>query len=68
MIDRYYVGSTQDIDLRIERHNSGTTRSTKAGVPWCQFASVPPALDSGLQTKLSHKVIFFFHNIPQLHC
>jgi len=34
-IDRYYIGSTDDIDLRIVRHNSGTTRSTKAGVPWC---------------------------------
>ncbi len=32
--DRYYVGSTHNITLRVERHNSGTTKSTKSGIPW----------------------------------
>ena len=31
--DRYYVGSTENIDARIIRHNSGTNKSTKAGSP-----------------------------------
>lgn len=32
--DRYYVGHCEDINLRLERHNLGFTRSTKSGVPW----------------------------------
>ncbi|MGK9476698.1 GIY-YIG nuclease family protein [Melioribacter sp. OK-6-Me] len=32
--DRYYVGHTQDLTLRLERHNSGNSRSTKHGIPW----------------------------------
>lgn len=32
--DRYYVGSTGDIDARILMHNSGRNKSTKYGVPW----------------------------------
>ena len=33
-IDRYYIGSTQNIHKRIERHNAGATKSTKGGRPW----------------------------------
>jgi putative endonuclease len=32
--DRYYVGHTQNLSLRLERHNSGNSRSTKHGIPW----------------------------------
>ncbi|WP_041627608.1 GIY-YIG nuclease family protein [Owenweeksia hongkongensis] len=31
---RYYVDSTQDIETRLEQHNSGRNKSTKGGVPW----------------------------------
>ena len=34
LTDKYYVGYTQDLKLRLERHNSGWSRSTKSGVPW----------------------------------
>jgi len=30
----YYIGSTQDIDERIERHNQGRSKYTKAKRPW----------------------------------
>ncbi|MDZ7695654.1 MAG: GIY-YIG nuclease family protein [Deltaproteobacteria bacterium] len=30
----YYVGSTQDLDSRLERHNQGRSRYTKAKGPW----------------------------------
>jgi putative endonuclease len=30
----YYVGSTQDVEERLERHNQGRSRYTKAKVPW----------------------------------
>ncbi len=29
-----YVGSCQDIGERLRRHNSGTSKSTKHGIPW----------------------------------
>ena len=32
--ERYYVGITDNIEVRIKRHNSGKTKSTKAYVPW----------------------------------
>jgi putative endonuclease len=33
-LDRYYVGSSGDIQDRLSRHNGGRSKSTKAGVPW----------------------------------
>ena len=32
--NKYYVGSCEDIDLRLLRHNSGRNVSTKSGIPW----------------------------------
>jgi putative endonuclease len=32
--DRYYIGSCEDLTLRLERHNSGGSISTKAYIPW----------------------------------
>ena len=32
--DRYYVGSTSEIEQRLIRHNAGATPSTKTGRPW----------------------------------
>ncbi|OIO18684.1 MAG: endonuclease [Candidatus Magasanikbacteria bacterium CG_4_9_14_0_2_um_filter_41_10] len=32
--NRYYVGHTQDIQNRLDRHNKKRVRSTKSGVPW----------------------------------
>ena len=34
IIDKYYIGHTSDIAKRIQRHNKGYTRSTKAFRPW----------------------------------
>ena len=33
-LDRYYTGSTQSVAQRIDRHNAGATKYTKAGRPW----------------------------------
>jgi len=30
----YYVGSTANLEDRLERHNQGRSKYTKAGVPW----------------------------------
>jgi len=32
--DRFYVGSCADLTKRLEHHNLGHSRSTKAYVPW----------------------------------
>ena len=33
--DRYYVGTTGvGVEIRVDRHNQGWTRSTKSGIPW----------------------------------
>jgi putative endonuclease len=32
--DRYYVGSTEDIEARLKRHNSKMVPSTKKYGPW----------------------------------
>jgi len=31
---RYYVGSTANIAARLQRHNQGRSKYTKAGIPW----------------------------------
>ena len=32
--ERYYIGSCEDINKRLQRHNAGLVRSTKFGTPW----------------------------------
>ncbi|MFQ5822136.1 MAG: GIY-YIG nuclease family protein [Candidatus Heimdallarchaeota archaeon] len=32
--DRYYVGQTDNLEKRLERHNSGMVSSTKSFVTW----------------------------------
>jgi putative endonuclease len=32
--DKYYIGQTSDIERRLVYHNSGYSKSTKAGKPW----------------------------------
>ncbi len=31
---KYYTGSTENINERVKRHNSGKNKSTKIGIPW----------------------------------
>ncbi|MHB1686583.1 MAG: GIY-YIG nuclease family protein [Ignavibacteriaceae bacterium] len=33
-VNKYYIGSTNNILRRLDEHNSRQTSSTKAGVPW----------------------------------
>jgi putative endonuclease len=32
--DKYYVGSCNDLEIRVLQHNEGRNISTKHGVPW----------------------------------
>ena len=31
---KYYVGQSQDLDHRLDHHNSGYNKTTKSGMPW----------------------------------
>lgn len=31
---KYYIGSTENLDARIKRHNEGRNKSTKSDRPW----------------------------------
>jgi putative endonuclease len=33
-LQKYYVGSTNNLIKRLERHNLGHTTFTKTGIPW----------------------------------
>jgi putative endonuclease len=33
-INKYYIGSTTDIERRITDHNRGKEKFTKTGIPW----------------------------------
>jgi len=30
----YYIGYSVDLDLRLQRHNEGWTKSTESKIPW----------------------------------
>ena len=32
--NKYYIGSTENIEERIKRHNEGRSKYTKSGIPW----------------------------------
>ena len=32
--NKYYVGQTSNIEIRLSQHNKGKNKSTKYGVPW----------------------------------
>lgn len=33
-LDRYYTGSTNNVEKRLKEHNRGKSRFTKKGIPW----------------------------------
>ncbi|MFA6980529.1 MAG: GIY-YIG nuclease family protein [Ignavibacteriaceae bacterium] len=33
-LNKYYVGSTSDVEWRLERHNAGWGKYSKTGIPW----------------------------------
>lgn len=33
-LNRHYIGHTNDLNVRLQRHNEGLVRSTKAYAPW----------------------------------
>ena len=33
-LKRFYVGSSENVERRFQEHNTGKSKSTRAGVPW----------------------------------
>ncbi|MEP6465711.1 MAG: GIY-YIG nuclease family protein [Parafilimonas sp.] len=33
-LNKYYIGSTSDVERRLEEHNRGKEKFTKTGLPW----------------------------------
>ncbi len=63
-ITRYYVEHTQDLERRLQEHNSGQTKSTKSGIPWIhvykeEFATRSEAMkfENKIKKKKSRKYI-----------
>jgi len=38
---KHYIGSTDDVEARLVRHNRGRNKSTKLGIPWKLIHSEP---------------------------
>jgi putative endonuclease len=34
LTDKFYIGSTQNLSIRLDDHNNGRNHSTKPGRPW----------------------------------
>jgi len=63
-LNKYYVGSTYDVEWRLERHNAGWGKYTKTGVPWVsvlceEYSTKTEALkrESEIKNKKSRKYI-----------
>ena len=39
-LNKYYVGSTNNLEDRMYRHNSGQGKFTKKGIPWRLIATI----------------------------
>jgi putative endonuclease len=33
-LNKFYVGSTENVEIRLEQHNSGSVKFTSRGMPW----------------------------------
>ena len=68
-IDKYYVGYTDNLEWRLQRHNEGWGKFTKRGVPWQlsyfeEFENKSKAIsrESQIKKKKSRKYIEFLIN------
>ena len=58
--NRYYYGHSSNVELRLDRHNDGWTKSTKYGIPWKlvykePFSTKGEAINKGVRSKTLEK-------------
>ena len=56
ILNKYYVGQTNDINERLHRHNQQMVKSTRNGIPWklifqTKFSSRAEAMNMELKIK-----------------
>jgi putative endonuclease len=63
-LNKYYVGSTLDVNQRLSRHNRGTEKFTSTGIPWkivyveqCDTVSLSRKREIEIKKKKSRKYI-----------
>ena len=71
-LDRYYIGYTDDIPWRLERHNLGWGRFTKGGIPWKlvyseKFANKQEAMKREKEIKRKKNRIYIEHLIQNVN-
>lgn len=49
--NKYYIGSTDDLEARLRDHNSGATPSTKSAAPHWEIKYTEPLPDRSLALK-----------------
>lgn len=54
-IQKHYIGQTNSIENRLKKHNSGTEKFTKKGMPWTLKHPVTVDSRSFIASKLSMK-------------
>jgi putative endonuclease len=55
-LGKFYIGSTQDIEMRIDCHNRGLVKFTSRGIPWrlvwsVSFETRPEAVQMEMKIK-----------------
>jgi len=57
-MNKYYVGSTEHLSIRIDEHNRGKSSFTKKGIPWilihqieCESRSVAIQLEDKIKQR-----------------
>ncbi len=59
-LQKFYVGSTNNVDDRLHRHNSGYQKFTSKGRPWimvCNFDCEDRAKAVGLENRIKRRGI-----------
>jgi putative endonuclease len=69
-IDKYYIGYTSDLELRIERHNSAWCKFSSHGIPWKlvyseQFLSKSEAIKREIEIKKMKSRIYIENLIAE---
>ena len=54
-LNKYYVGSTEDVVKRLSAHNAGLSKFTSLGIPWKLILSIDCA-DRSTAIKLELKI------------
>ena len=65
--NKFYIGQTQDLTKRLEKHNKGYNKSTKSGIPWILFAyCTRPTRSEAMKTERKMKNLKSHKNLSAI--